>query len=641
MKKHKQISRLATVLLSFAGTLILGALALSSMAQTDRTWASTETKAHPTQGMKFLGKASDNETVEIVVALKLRNLDVLKGRVAARNALKSPEGPAAMGPDELAANHLPMATAVSQVVSYLKDAGFTNIEVANNRLLVSATGSVAALRGAFNVEIEHVSKNGRTGIANTTDAQIPTELSNIVLAVLGLQTIDQAHTLTVQPLNPTEFPVAYSASSLPAATNTAVGVITEGSMTPVIADLHTFESVNGLPTINPTVINVGGTSGDTTNTDEWDLDSQDIQAMAGGQVQAMYFYTATSLSDAALAATFNRAVSDNLAPVVNVSIGNCESTANSDGTMATDDQEFLLAALQGQTFVVASGDHGSKECGAGANGTFGTVAGEQYPAVSQYVVAVGGTTLSTSGGGTYVSETGWTYSGGGPSLYEVQPPWQMGIVPGTFRGVPDVAFDADPNSGAMIIVGGVSYGPVGGTSLAAPLFTGSWARLQSAHANALGFPTPWIYKYGSVPPASAFHDITSGNNGDYSAGVGWDYVTGFGSLNVSAVSAVVQDIIYPQAPAHVTANANVDCPEIFVSWPASVDATSYKLFQEQANLPWVSGGGGLVWSGTALGADVSVTPHLNYLWKVEACNANGCSLLSASTASAIMPRMCP
>jgi pseudomonalisin/xanthomonalisin len=166
----------------------------------------------------------------------------------------------------------------------------------------------------------------------------------------------------------------------------------------------------------------------------------------------------------------------------------------------------------------------------------GTVTGDSYPASSPYVIAAGGTTLSTgTGGASYVGETGWSYSGGGPSLYEAMPSWQAGIVPGTMRGVPDVAFDADftssPNSDVTYILDG-SPTQNAGTSLAAPLFAGAWARLETSAGNTLGFAGSILYAHGSTP--TFFHDVTSGNNGDYNAGPGWDYVTGFGSLDVTA-----------------------------------------------------------------------------------------------------------
>ena len=109
----------------------------------------------------------------------------------------------------------------------------------------------------------------------------------------------------------------------------------------------------------PTVTYVGTKSSDTSGTPEWDLDSQDALAAAGGKVKEMVFYVATSLADAPLISTFNQSVSENRAKVINVSLGGCENGARTSGFTAASDQIFALAVSQGQTFSVSTGDSGS------------------------------------------------------------------------------------------------------------------------------------------------------------------------------------------------------------------------------------------------------------------------------------------
>ncbi|MCK9383529.1 MAG: hypothetical protein M0Q15_02665 [Nevskia sp.] len=107
----------------------------------------------------------------------------------------------------------------------------------------------------------------------------------------------------------------------------------------------------------------------------------------------------------------------------------------------------------------------------------------------------------------------------------------------TKRGVSDVGFDADPNSGAIVTVNGASA-QIGGTSLSAPLFTGAWARIESSHGNALGFAAPLIYAaYGRSH--TPFHDVTSGSNGSYVGKAGWDYPTGFGSFDIQLLNGAL------------------------------------------------------------------------------------------------------
>ncbi|MBS0213277.1 MAG: PKD domain-containing protein, partial [Proteobacteria bacterium] len=258
--------------------------------------------------------------------------------------------------------------------------------------------------------------------------------------------------------------------------------------------------------------------------DEWDLDSQDIVGMAGGQVGKIIWYQTPSLSDADMNANFNTIVSANAAKIINVSIGGCETSAKG-ATANASDQSFAQGVAQGQTFSISTGDSGADECGNG-----GTT--PSWPANSQYVVAVAGTTLNATTGAnaTWSSETVWKDSGGSQSKYEPKPSWQT-LWSGSYRGVADVAFDGDPNSGAKVIVKGVSS-QIGGTSLSAPLFAGEWTRVIATKGTGVGFAGPIIYKL----PASAFHDITSGSNG-ISAGPGYDLASGRGSMILSAALA--------------------------------------------------------------------------------------------------------
>ena len=335
-----------------------------------------------------------------------------------------------------------------------------------------------------------------------------------------------------------DFPAIYDASSLPSATNATIGIITSGSLTQTISDLKSFASSAGYPTPPVTTTVVGTASSSTSGTDEWNMDSQSSLAAAGGTIKSMILYNVSSLSDAALAAGYNKAVTDNKARAINVSLGGCETDEGS--AESTQDQIFETAVSQGQMFSVSSGDSGAYECGASAGKA------QSYPAVSPYVMAIGGTTLSTNGGSSWAGETVWSCSsastcqqsssggaGGGPSLTENAPSWQTaaGVLgSSTKRGVPDISFDAAPSSGALVLVNG-SNAQIGGTSLAAPLWAGFWSRIQSANNNTLPFPAQTIYQGAAAHP-NWFHDVTSGNQG-YAAATGWDYASGYGSVDIA------------------------------------------------------------------------------------------------------------
>jgi hypothetical protein len=170
---------------------------------------------------------------------------------------------------------------------------------------------------------------------------------------------------------------------------------------------------------------------------------------------------------------------------------------------------------------------------AGDNGVPAT-----YPATSPNVVGVGGTRLTLSNnntGNTYVSETGWGMGGGGESSFEPKPSYQNRVSSGTRRLAPDVSFVGDTNVGVAIYDSynnpSSPWTALGGTSVGTPVWSGLIAIAdQFRKANGLGSmdgrtqTLPSLYKL----PSSDFHDITSGNNG-FSAGVGFDLVTGLGS----------------------------------------------------------------------------------------------------------------
>jgi pseudomonalisin/xanthomonalisin len=258
--------------------------------------------------------------------------------------------------------------------------------------------------------------------------------------------------------------------------------------------------------------------------------------MTGG-VKSMTFYAAygaynTTVTDA-LNEIVNPTVGEPLPRVINASFGECEryqdANQGGDGSMQADDALFQIGAAQGQTFSVSTGDFGADECGFG-----NPKDSASYPASSPWVVAVSGTTLLVSANG-WANENLWLGSGGSPSSAEAAQPWQAGLTYGTFAGArgPDVAFDGNPSSGAVVLNDG-NYYQVGGTSLSAPLFAGAWARILQTNPG-LGFAAPYLYTL----PASVLHDVISGTNHGYSAKLGWDWATGLGSFKVDAAASAL------------------------------------------------------------------------------------------------------
>ncbi|HTV74680.1 MAG TPA: S53 family peptidase, partial [Candidatus Acidoferrales bacterium] len=225
--------------------------------------------------------------------------------------------------------------------------------------------------------------------------------------------------------------------------------------------------------------------------------------------------------------------------VISISWGGPESTWTAQA-MTAFDQALQSAATLGITVCVAAGDGGS---------TDGVSDGQNhvdFPASSPYALACGGTSISVADG-AISSEVVWNdgakggATGGGVSVQFPLPTWQANLTvnngttsaPLTMRGVPDVAGDADPDTGYDVLVDGSSE-VVGGTSAVAPLWAGLIARINGINGTSAGYINPKLY---AAP--SSFNDIVQGNNGGFSASAGWDACTGLGSAKGQAIAGIL------------------------------------------------------------------------------------------------------
>ena len=534
----------------FAATLA-SALTISTHAQT--LWTSTATRGISVTQLESAadyGPLPGDQAMTVRVALKLQNQAALAAYIRNINDPTNALYGQSLTPAQFAAAYAPNSAQVQQVVSYLEGAGFTNVTVEPNHLLISADATVAQASAAFNTPIEQFAQFGNLVYGNTAPAQVPASLSAIVGAVLGLNTIGQMKPTIITKstgsapqyavsYTPQNFWQIYSANDVPAAAKASIAVIAEGDLSGVLQDFKAAETSWGFPAFPVTVVPVGLASTDTSGADEWDLDTQYSTGMAGGLVKHLYLYDATSMTDSDLALAFSRWVTDDKARAANASFGECEAFPYIDGSMLVDDEVFAEAAAQGQTLFSSTGDTGSFcPVGVGTNGVPAGVPLVNYPAASQYATAVGGTTLLTNADGSYDTEIAWYAGGGGISQFEYSPYWQTAAnVPSSAassRGIPDIAMDADPESGANVYVNGAWEG-VGGTSLSSPLAMGVWARMISANPR-LGFaPITYYSLYDGTGvlgsyPEGGFHDILVGANGLYTALPGWDYTTGLGTL---------------------------------------------------------------------------------------------------------------
>jgi len=538
-----------------AGFVLILFLSGAALAQ---NWVPTTTQAVGPALVNAIsqGALADSTPIHINVGLQLQNRDALVSYLhhigTPGDSLYQQE----LDPAAFTASYSPSSSQVQAVSSYLSNAGFQNIQIEPNNLMIAADGTAAAVRQAFHTQLGAFLVNGTSVYANLDPAQVPQELGGIVGAVLGLNnaakmTFPMARQAVSVPVYPGSYRAkdlwtAYDAASASTGGKTAIAIFAEGDVSGVVSDLRLAESANHLAKVPVKVVQVGLASPDTAGADEFDMDTQYSTGLAS-TVSTLYIYAATSMTDSDIALMFNHFAAQKLARAGSASFGLCEAFAFLDGSMLADDNAFLEAAAQGQTVFASTGDNGSS-CGVavGANGVPGAGAPMiEYPAASPYVIAVGGTTLLTNSDNTYNDEIAWNAGGGGLSQFELSPFWQSAVNPAAAvgRSIPDIAMDADPNSGVYIWLDGTEQCCYGGTSLSSPLALGVWARLQSAHLNQLGNAGPVFYN-GATPlpsPASpsGFNDIILGGNGLYTALPGYDLTTGLGSIDVSAYNATL------------------------------------------------------------------------------------------------------
>jgi subtilase family serine protease len=302
-------------------------------------------------------------------------------------------------------------------------------------------------------------------------------------------------------------------------------------------DLTQFDATFGLP--DPTFTKVdqnGGTNypiADGGWASEIALDVEWSHAIA--PKANILLVEANDNSDTNLLAAVKFAAAQPGVVAVSMSWGGGEfsTEASSDGNFTTP------AGHAGVTFLASSGDSGAPPI---------------WPAISKNVVSVGGTTLNLDPSGNILSESAWGGSGGGISAFLPQPSYQNGVVTQstTKRTNPDVAYDADPNTGFPVYDSfnngtATPWSQFGGTSDAAPQWAGLIAIADQGRALAglgsLDGPSQTLPMLYSIS-AGDYHDITTGGNGTFSAGPGYDLVTGRGT---PLANLVVADLVGSQS----------------------------------------------------------------------------------------------
>jgi subtilase family serine protease len=351
--------------------------------------------------------------------------------------------------------------------------------------------------------------------------------------------------------NPAQIRTAYGFDAIYNAGITGAGediaIATYGGFN--MGDITDYYSKNGITTsrtVDQVAFN-GTPAFDAQSAVETQTDAEFSGMIAPGA--NIHIFASADNGDTGEIQMFTAILDDGRSKVVNYSWGACESDVTASHRKSMD-TIFARAVAQGVNIMIASGDNGS-DCK--NNGT--TVA--DFPSVEPYVVAVGGTTLDLNGA---PSETAWSGSGtkggsgGGVSTLFGAASFQADL-PAPYnahRSYPDVSFNANPASGEptwvhfnlkkpTVVPKTAQYVVLGGTSIAAPQWSGFMALVgQARGSKALGFLNPIIYSLAAQNQTTYFNDITSGSNGTYNAGPGWDAVTGWGSMKAEQLLAYLQ-----------------------------------------------------------------------------------------------------
>jgi subtilase family serine protease len=470
---------------------------------------------------------------------------------------------------------------------WLRSQGFSVVQAARGRDWIAFSATAGLIENTFHTQIHRYRVDGELHFANATELAIPKALAGAVAGFRGLndfrwkpmgvhQVVSPRAILPVilgplfttgggsngsNFLAPDDFATIYDLTPLYTAGINGAGMklVVVGQVDVVMADIQDFRSGFNLPTNNPTVTVVPGT---TPGTNKGDLLESDLDLEWSGAVARNASIIFVTSNDVFSSATY--AIDNDLAPVISMSYGGCESL--NAAFIAANEPTMQKANAEGITFVASSGDSGPASCDDPAETEAAKGLAVSYPASSPEVTGVGGTEFSadvnnpglywntTNGanGGSaimYIPETSWNdaaqppaslaSSGGGKSSCHSspcttgfpKPSWQAGTgVPNDkVRDVPDISFSASANHDGYIVCstggppggncpGGIGNGflEVGGTSASTPVFAGIITLLNQQLGNTppagLGNVNPTLYKLAQTPANNVFHDITTGNN---------------------------------------------------------------------------------------------------------------------------------
>lgn len=495
-----------------------------------------------------VGRLPASQSMRIVLVLPLRNQDALESSLRDLYDPTSPSYHQFLTVEQFTSLYGPTQEDYDAVRNFAQSNGLAVAVTSRNRLNLDVTGPVAGIEAALHVNMavyQHPTENRTFYAADrepTPDLAIPlwhiAGLDNysipqplISRIPPGAQPAATTGSCPSQSFCGSDMRAAYYGGGL-TGSGQSLGLLEYAGTD--LTDLNTYYTNAGQTNKVPiTLLSTDGTStsclaSQSCNDTEQTIDMTQALGMAPG-LSSLVMYVGSSDS-----AIFNAMAT---ADPLNAQLSSSWTWSPADPN--TDDPYFMEFAMQGQNLFQAAGDSG--KWGSGSR---------IFPADDPNITAVGGTDLTTAGaGGPWSAETVWSNGGGGisPDKFAI-PSWQVAAAAGcakcsqTYRNDPDVAANSNYTFYVCANQTTCTANEYGGTSFAAPMWAGYLA-LVNEHAatkgKTLGFINPMLYSIGASSNYDAnFHDITSGSNG-FSATVGYDVASGWGSPNGGALIATL------------------------------------------------------------------------------------------------------
>jgi subtilase family serine protease len=491
-------------------------------------------------GLRDLGGMQPTASVQLAFNLRYRHEDELDRDILLLSTKGSPLYHQFLSNRQWNAYFAPSERTVSTVASMLSRAGFQVTSVSGDRGLIDAQAPAAAVERYFGTVLQRVAQpDAGVRYRNVTAAVLPPELRPFVDSVAGLDNLELYHPRpapqhSVVPdkiggpvkapdggygprvlANGYNYPVQHGTDG----TGHTVGITIAGDiLNSDLAAYLSFFQITQTGTISRVPVDGAHFSGGEVETT---LDVETISGLAPGANIIIYQFpnwTVKFIND-----TFAKVVSDNAVDSYSNSWAWCETGDGSLWNNKSIHRLFRQSVAKGITPIFASGDDGAFT--RGCSGALRVAS----PADDPYVVGLGGLSFTANTLGKITSDSGWSGSGGGVSVVYKEPAYQKGVAGtiSTGRNVPDISLPADVED-AYYFGGGWS-GPIGGTSWAAPAFNAMLVEIDQHRGSRAGFINPNLYTAASTFGSAVITDITTGNNGHYSAGPGYDQVTGLGA----------------------------------------------------------------------------------------------------------------